>query len=175
MRKTVKVKGFVLRKVSLLNKDTIITLFTRERGKIRCFGKGIKKITSRRLPHMQTGNLVEAVLHQKEQKYYLGESMLISAFSDIKKQSERYRYFYAYLFVVERLLPQDQEEQSVFNLLTHFLIELSQDKSFSSHTLSEYLNDLVFLLGYGDKQISERKVSDLIEGLMNEKIPQVSI
>ncbi|MBI4009495.1 recombination protein O N-terminal domain-containing protein, partial [Candidatus Roizmanbacteria bacterium] len=52
MKRTLKTEAIVLRKRSLPNQDKIVTLFTKELGKLNVFAKGIKKITSRRLPHV---------------------------------------------------------------------------------------------------------------------------
>ncbi|MBI4226632.1 DNA repair protein RecO, partial [Candidatus Roizmanbacteria bacterium] len=64
MKRTIKTEAIVLRKRSLPNQDTIVTLFSKKIGKVNAFAKGIKKITSRRLPHVQTANLINAVLYK---------------------------------------------------------------------------------------------------------------
>lgn len=175
MRTSLKTSAFVLKKTSLPNKDAIVTLFTKEKGKLRCFAKGIKKITSRRLPHIQTGNYIQTVIQNHNEKYYLNESVLISAFSKIKEDGQKYRYVYIFLFVIERLLPEEEKEEDVFQLLTRFFVHLSDAKVFSDNDLFSYINSLILILGYEEKSSSAEQLLLLVEGLINEKIPQISI
>ena len=69
MKRTIKTEAVVLRKRSLPNQDAIVTLFTKELGKINTIAKGIKKITSRRLPHTQTANLINTVIYKKAERF----------------------------------------------------------------------------------------------------------
>ncbi|PIP63744.1 hypothetical protein COW97_01050, partial [Candidatus Roizmanbacteria bacterium CG22_combo_CG10-13_8_21_14_all_34_12] len=56
--RSLKTEAVVLKKKDLLNKDVLISVFSQDLGRLTLFAKGIKKITSRRSPHLQTGNLV---------------------------------------------------------------------------------------------------------------------
>ena len=77
MKRIFKTEAFVLRKRALPNEDKIVTLFSEELGKIHVFAKGIKKLVSRRLPHVQTSNLIQTVLYRKNDNLYLQETSLI--------------------------------------------------------------------------------------------------
>ncbi len=174
MTRTVKSEAIVLRKRSLLKKDTIVTLFTERSGKINVLAKGIKKITSRRLPHTETGNLINVILYRKDERYFLQETKLISAFSQIKKDQKKLVYFYLFLFILERLLPENAKEIKVYQLAKSFLVALSK-KDLGEDGLCSYLNKLLSVLGYlkGEKTLPEIKL--FVEEIINEKIPSLSI
>lgn len=175
MKRTVKTEAIVLRKRSLLNQDKIVTLFTKELGKIKAFAKGIKKITSRRLPHVQTANLINVVLYRKDSRFYLQETSLISGFSQIKKDPHKVQLLYLFIFVVERLLPENQLETIVYKLLVNFLIELSETKSQDTSLLTKYLNKVFKLLGYSKEDKSYDELTKAIEEIINEKMPDLRI
>lgn len=161
----------VLKKKILLNKDILLTLFTWEFGKIHVFAKGIKKITSRRSPHIQTGNLIEAIISYKEYKYFLDETTLISVFSKIKDKEVKLNAMYYYFFVLERLLPENQKEEQVFILSKKYLVDLSCNKNNIHKLLFDYLNKLMSILGYGEKKLAFQDLISSIENIINEKIP----
>lgn len=169
--KTLKTEAVVLKKKSLLNKDYLVTLFSQEEGKIKAFAKGAKKITSRRLSHLQTGNLVEIIIHKKEDRSYLQETKLISGFSKIKDSQVKSKYLYCFIFILERLLAENQRDFSVYNLLKKFLIGLSEDSNFEKVKLYRYINKLIRDLGYSKEDKSSHELRIFIEELINEKLP----
>lgn len=175
MSRTIKTQAVVLRKRSLPNQDKIVTLFTEELGKVNAFAKGIKKITSRRLPHIQTANLIHVVLYKKDERFYLQETSLVSGFSEIKKSSQKLELLYLFLFVVDRLSPENQVETAVFKMVKSFLVELSHVKDPNNELLTKYLNKILITLGYSKEEKSLDQVKAAIEEIINEKIPSLDI
>ncbi|OGK12190.1 DNA repair protein RecO [Candidatus Roizmanbacteria bacterium RIFCSPHIGHO2_02_FULL_37_15] len=175
MKRTVKTEAIVLKKRSLPNQDTICSLFSKELGKVNAFAKGIKKITSRRLPHVQTANLIETVLYKKDNNFYLQETTLISGFSQIKKDADKIQILYRFFFVLERLLPENQSEPAVFNLALNFLVELSENSSSDISLLTKYLNNILRLLGYSKEDKPYEEITRTIEEIIHEKIPELHI
>ncbi len=175
MPKTIKTESIVLRKRNLPNKDIIITLFTAELGKINVFGKGIKKITSRRLPNTQTGNLVDTILYKKDDRFYLQETRLISGFTNIKDKTDKINYLYLVLFVVERLAPEGQYEKTLYTEIKRFLVDLSRAEVPDVSLLAKYLNRILMILGYNHEPLPLSDVYSTIEGIIDEKLPAFDI
>jgi len=169
----VKTEAVVLKKRDLLNKDVLISLFSEELGRLTVFAKGIKKITSRRSPHLQTGNLINILVSHKNDHYFLQESQLISGFSELKKVDDKVGQLYSFLFVLDRLLPEQQKETKIYNLTKNFLIDLS--KPSSKPVIIEYLTETMKLMGYLDKKVGQTELKSLIEEIINEKIPPLNI
>lgn len=171
MARQLKTEAIVLKKNHLLNQDMILTLFTQEIGKIGVMAKGIKKITSKRLPHIQTGNLIQAILHDHHNMYFLQNTELISGFTDIKKKEEKIRTLYVFFFILERLLPERQQENDIYILTKSFEIQLANEKKNVYRILNRFLNKLMQKLGYIDSQKSFDELLLIIEDLIHEKIP----
>ncbi|MFA5769892.1 MAG: DNA repair protein RecO [Patescibacteria group bacterium] len=172
--RSLKTEAVVLRKKDLLNRDVLISLFTEDLGRLTIFAKGVKKITSRRSPHLQTGNLINVLVSHKNDHYYLQESQLISGFSELKKEEKKVSQLYSFLFVLDRLLPEQQKETKIYNLTKNFFIDLS--KSLKSKTvITSYLTETMKLMGYLDKKVSQAELKSLIEEIINEKIPSLAL
>lgn len=166
-----KTQAFILKKRRLLNKDLVITLFTEDFGKLNIIAKGVKSITSRRSPHLQTGNFIEAVITRKSEWSYLQETSLISAFSTIKYSREKSNYQYLMLFIIDRLLPQDQKEPKTYQILKKFLVELATNEEFGMIDLEGYANLVLKNLGYLKENKKFGQLSILVEDLINERLP----
>jgi len=176
MSQGVKIEGFIFKKTSLLNRDLIITVFCRELGRIRILAKGIKKLTSRRGPHIETGNLINAVLSKNKDYYFLQETNLISGFSQIKKNQLKFQCLYLFLLVLEKLLPENQKEEKMYKLFKSFMIDLSNKDNYQT-MMTDYLNNTASLLGYQEKNKNKNliEITAFIEEIINEKLPSFNI
>lgn len=170
MTRGFKTETIVMKRKDLLDKDSLVFLFTKLEGKIVAIVKGVKKITSRRAPHLQTGNLLDIYIHRKNDRIYLEQSNLLSGFSELKKNSEKIKILYRFFFVLDRLLPEHQKEEVVYNLTKSFLIKLSQSAS-SNEILPLYLNKLLKALGYTKEDHDRRELEEIISDLIDEKLP----
>ncbi len=173
MYKKFKTEAIILKRKDLLNKDLIITVFTKEKGKLNLFAKGIKKITSRRLSYIQTGNLLDIILEKRKDFYYLSEVNLISGFLKIKEDNKKINILFKYLFILDKLLPENQKELVSYNLTKKFFIDLSKEKNienFSEKILNDHLNKLLISLGYINKHYSYKEIILTIQDLINDKI-----
>lgn len=170
MANLIKTQAIILKKKEILEKDMVITLLTYEHGKMRAIAKGVKKITSRRSPHVQTGNLVNVVLSKSDTTYYLQQSDLISGFTAIKDSPEKLEFLYTFFFIIDRISPEEQQETGLFDTVKSFLVELARNGAASS-LLEKYLYRVLTILGYLHEP---RPLDDLIrmtEEIINEKVP----
>jgi len=166
--------AFVLKKKSLLGQDLLVLLFTEEFGKIAVMAKGAKKITSRRLPHLETGNLIKAHINKRMERWYLAQTELISGFVKLKKDEKKVNALYQFFFVLGKLLPEDQEEKKIYSLTKSFFIKLSSS-AFSEQFIDVFFRKLLISLGYEKSDSESGDIRYRISELINEKIPTFDI
>lgn len=170
----IKTKGIVLSSKILPTNDVIYILLTEEKGKMRVYGKGVKKTSSKRRPHLQTGNMISVVLRRSHDTYYLQETTLVSAFSRIKQSSHKLNWLYSLLFMVDRLVPEMEQDQNIYNILQKFMINLSrQDNELEVFTQSA--NQVLGGLGYTSEVISLSDIKEMFTELTNQKLPLSAI
>ncbi len=175
MRKSYKTEAFVLKKRPLLKSDLFVSLFTEKLGLIKVFAPGIKKITSKRVSILETGNLIKTELSQKDNFFYLSEVSLVSGFTSIKDYRDKMNTYYVFLFVLAKILPEEAAEEKIFKLFKSFLVELSSQTGHSLPILTRYLNQVLKVLGYLEKDLTEYEITPFIEDLINEKLPDFNI
>lgn len=170
MKGSFKDEAFVLKKRALLNRNVLIDLFSREHGHIAVIAYNAGKLTSRRGPHLETGNLIKIEAVKKGERFFLSETNLISGFSQIKENEKKTRHLYLFLFFLEHILPEGVSEQEVFELHKSYLVMLTREEDPKPVTLA-YLNRILAKLGYLQKSLSDQELTDFIEDLINEKLP----
>lgn len=170
MKGSFKDEAFVLKKRALLNRNILIDLFTREHGHIALIAYNASKMTSRRGPHLQTGNLVKIEAVKKGERFFLSETTLVSGFSQIKEDKRKVDHLYLFLFFLEHILPEGVKEEEVFILFKSYLVTLDKGKDIMTVT-RDYLNRALKSLGYIEKALPESSLTDFIEDLIGEKLP----
>jgi DNA repair protein RecO len=171
MPRTTKTRGFILKKRNLLNKDIVFTIFSVETGKMSVFAKGIRSITSRRAPHIQTGNLVELELNHRGDTSYLQNSKLVSAFSQIRETEKMTNFLYLFLFILDKILPENQQEPKMYQVTQGFLFDMARNPAFSTQQFTVHLNSLLSVAGYVQGQKSLSELVRTVEETINEKVP----
>ncbi len=166
-----KSEAIVLKKKNLPGQDVIITLFTHTEGKITAVAKGVKKITSRRSPHLQTGNLLHVMLNERKDRYYLQETNLLSGFSAIKTNRDKIVIQYTIFYLLDRILPDRQPEPAVYELTKKFIVDLAKTPIFSKEMVRDYLLRFLKVLGYEKELGSFNEIIRYIEEIIHEKMP----
>ncbi|PIP75008.1 MAG: DNA repair protein RecO [Candidatus Levybacteria bacterium CG_4_9_14_3_um_filter_35_16] len=116
-----KTEGIVIKRRNLGEADKILTIFTKRYGKIQVKAPGIRKINSRRSPHVELLNYSAISLYYGKNLPILIEAKTIEPFSDIKSDLKKISSAYHICELVDNLCPDNQENWDVFMLLKETL------------------------------------------------------
>src|SRR5258708_18004605 len=106
--------------------DRILTVMTRDYGKIKIKAAGVRKITSRRAAHIELLNHTILHLYKGNTFALLTEAKMLADFSPIKENFDKVGLAYHLCELVDGLCPENQENRNVFFLLQKTLADLSQ-------------------------------------------------
>lgn len=157
-----KTEGIIIRRRNFNEADRILTVMTREYGKVQIKAAGVRKITSRRAAQVELLN--HTVLHLYKGKTFslLTEAKMLNDYSEVKKDFDKVGLAYHLCELVDGLCPENQENSAVFFLLQKTLAKLSKQSdntNYWSHTntdldIDEYMIG-TFGLGLSDpRQVS---------------------
>ena len=170
MDSSVKTEAFVLKKKSLLHRDILVTVFSEDFGKMSVIAKGVKKLTSRRAAHLQTGNLIRVHLQKSHEAWYLHTTELISGFTKVREKAKS-DALYLFLYIIDRMLPSEQNEIEIYKLTKEFFIELSKQQADPQAVLTVILQKTLNTLGYGQHDYTLSKLLTIVENNIEEKLP----
>lgn len=142
-----KTEGIVIKRRNFGEADKILTIFTKRYGKLQVKAPGIRKITSRRSPHVELLNYSAISLYYGKSLPILMEAKTIEPFSDIKSDLKKISSAYHVCELVDNLCPDNQENWEVFTLLKETLSSIIY-----SSRLEEVIKDfelkILVLLGF---------------------------
>lgn len=162
-------EGVVLKRKSVGEADRILTIFTKEIGKVRVLAKGIRKIHSKRSAHLEAFRRIRFSYTNASPIAYLTEVESIgdSQFEIVNLRSVTGAYYICEL--VDAFLPEKLENEEVYALLLRAISSLQSDKR--DVVIAEFPRLLLVILGYYPKgEVPAEKVDQIIEGLIEKRL-----
>ena len=168
-----KAEGIILKRKNVGEADRIVTIFTKEHGKIRAIAKGIRKMTSRRAPHLEIFMRVQVMVHTGKTMESISEVTPIEVYEDIRTDLSRVSIAYYLCELIDSLMPEKQEHADVFTLLTQALEDVRTSPVSGIYKVSKTCTlELLWALGYlpHGKMISGEELQNFIETITERRM-----
>jgi DNA repair protein RecO len=146
--------GVILKKRFYKDNLYRVSIFSKNSGKIVVWAYGVKKITSRRISHLEIGNYIKFTYRKGIERFTLEETELVTAYSKIKESFDKIKDLYLVLFVLEKLLPENFVEDVLYCQFLSFLKELNNGVSGHSSRRRLFLITVLQILGYTNDTIT---------------------
>lgn len=143
-----KSEGIVLKAIRYRDTSKILTIFTKEYGKISVMASGAYSSKSKLISTTQPFSYSEYYLNKSRSFLYLNQADLINSFYSIRERMERVIYGYYMLELVEKSLPEELENKKIFLLLEKGLKVLSQLNLDYLKFITAYELKFISFLGY---------------------------
>ena len=169
--RTIKTTGIILKRRNIGEADRIITVYTREEGKITIKAKGVRKITSKRASHIEPLNKAVLSLYKAGGTPVLTEIDTLVSYDAVKSNLARVGLAYHICELIDSLCPEGQGNESVFVLLEGILESLSCQQKVGS-AIHTFEVELLKELGYisGNEDLTGAKASQFIEDILERKL-----
>jgi DNA repair protein RecO (recombination protein O) len=119
-------EAVVLRHSDWGEADRLLTLYTRERGKVRAIAKGARKIASRKAGHLEPFTRVKLQLAQGRDLLIVTQAETIDGYQPLREDLTLTGYAAYVLELLDRFIPDEEVAlPSLFRLLTETLSRLA--------------------------------------------------
>lgn len=172
------VEGIVLKRNNVSETDRILTIFTKQYGKVRAAARGVRKVSSKRAPHIEVFNRVVITLHKGKGMDTLTEVSSIASYESIRKDLQRIGAAYYLCELIDGLLPAEQVHEDVFILLCDALEALANVKKERIEVLRErFAAALLRALGFLERggKPPTGSLDSYVEQLLERKLKTVRI
>jgi DNA repair protein RecO (recombination protein O) len=121
-----RVEAVVLRHSDFGEADRLLTLFTRELGKVRTVAKGVRKIRSRKAGHLEPFTHTNLLLARGRNLYIITQAETINAFLPIRENLSLIGYASYVLELLDRFTYEEDENRALYDLLKNTLARLCE-------------------------------------------------
>lgn len=171
-----EVEALVIEKLDIGEGDRIITLFEKNRGKIKVLIKGIRKSKNREI--YATDPLVLGIykLRKKSEMYYNTSLQLKNPFLKIKNNFFKLEISIYILRLIDKIIFENIEAKKIYKLSLNALIyiEETDDKNKILVMLSYYFYKIMVYEGL-KPEINGKSYFNLREGILEDEKKQYSI
>lgn len=125
-----KSEGIVLNYRSFQEADRLITIYSRDFGKVNCIAKGVKRPTSKKTGHLEPGTYCKLYIARGKNLDILTEVEMKRAFGVENVNNNRSNQVYHLLELVDYLTVANQKNKEIFYLLLNFLEMVENEENF---------------------------------------------
>lgn len=148
--RSVKTEALVLGSIRLRDADRIVTLYTKERGRVSAVAKGVRRARSRVGGRLEPFSLVHVVLYPGRSLYTIAGVDTIRTFQGARDTLFRLEEGARLLEAVRRQFPEEEGHTDAFNLLVRAVAHLARagDRAEAARLVLATRVKLLLVLGY---------------------------
>jgi DNA repair protein RecO (recombination protein O) len=176
--RTYKTEGIVLKRRNLGEADRILTILSKEFGKITVKAPNVRRIPSRRSSHVELLNLSQFTLYGSSKTFIpiITEAQTFEDFPLIKRDLHKIGLALYICELINGLCADNQENRSVFFHLKTILFKLSETLNAES-LVKKFEKDLLVELGFcSEAKLLQTQDSQIVmEKLLERKLKTLRI
>ncbi len=156
--------GIILSKRNLGEADKIITIFSKDFGKIAFVAKGVRRPKSRKRGHLEIFNLIKFQGISGKSMDILTEAEVIEDFASIRKSLKKISLAYYFCEIVAKITNENEGNYSIFELLLSHLKSLKSTTKLKVLRL-DFVHKILIMTGYhpdGEGMINHDLVLDAV-------------
>ncbi len=148
--RSLKTEALVIGTMRLRDADRIVTLYSRDRGRISGVAKGVRRTNSRVGGRLEPFSLVHVILYPGRSLYTVTQVETIRTFQGVRECLFRLEEGSRLLEAVRQLFPEEEEHAGVFNLLVRAVAQLATapDRAAAAQVVLAARLKLLHALGY---------------------------
>jgi len=125
---SIKSSAIVLKSINWRDTSKIVTLFTREEGKISVIAKGARQLKSKYQGILESINLLEVIIYISATRklQILGQASLDNTFKQIRAEYEKTCYTFTLLELIDIFFKEGSVDTVFFDFLKTLLIEMEK-------------------------------------------------
>lgn len=164
--KSYQTEGIIIRRFNQGETDKAITIFTKDKGKIKALAKGARKITSKRGCHLELFNRVKVIIYQGKRFDTITGAIALDCFPDIRKSHEITQLAYQVCEITDSLLLEGQKHPEIYTKLVSVLNSCDKEK------VREFSINLLQSLGFLPTKEYPKSfnINNFIEGVLERQL-----
>ncbi|MBQ6436615.1 DNA repair protein RecO [bacterium] len=160
--------ALVIKTQRLHERDLIVTLLTREQGKITTVAKGVRHLSSSKRAFLEGGNLIHAQLITTKNWPLLTQAQLVADASSIRTDLIGLKKFLLFLEILDRLLVSEELSPELFEQILYLrqmlLARVRND------LVAERFQSVLDQLGFGRSHQVHASINQQVNQILDDNL-----
>lgn len=170
--KSFSATGILLKRSNTGEADRVVTIFTREYGKITAIAKGCRKLTSSKLSVLEPGTFIKAYMVKTNSLPILTQASILEEYPTVRLDIVKIRKLFEVLEMIDALLVEEDVQEEVFALTLAMLERLDNASEQSGGFIRSSLRHVIEVLGFSEDGVvgANQSVKDYVEDVTSRKM-----
>lgn len=162
--------GIILSQKNFGEADKLLSIYTKDQGKISCIAKGARRPRSRKSGHIELGNWCKIFVANGKNIDLLTEAEVKKAYGLQNLSPEKANKIYHILEIVNLMTPANQKNYQIYSLLLKFLNEIEKSENFNLISIVFKIKILSLLGYFSTGNIKNLKTKEFLSKLEKEDL-----
>lgn len=174
-KRNINTEAIVIKRINYKDADKILTLYTKDLGKISARAIGIRKLTSKKKSHLELLNIANLSLVEGNHWFIVTQAQIINPISGLKKDLKSASKGYYVAEVFNSAIPDGEENKTLYKFLKKTLLTL--DQNLSLKVVNAFNIKLLNILGFYSQNslnIQNLQIKSHMHKLLNLTYEQIN-
>lgn len=163
-------EGIILARRNFGEADRILSIYSKNHGRISAIAKGIRRTTSKKRGHLEIFSFIRFQIADSRAIGILTEVETINSFEKIRKDLKKVSLAYFFTEVVGKITHEHERNDGIFELILNYLERLQFETNLRTLRFS-FISELLIIAGFwprGNKLLNpDEKLEEVIERDIN--------
>ncbi len=166
--------GFILSRKNYSEADRIITILTRDYGKITTLAKGVRKLKSRKRGSLEIFSKIKFSVSKNHGMGLITETQNIDSYHQIRNNLKKTSLAYYYCEVVNKILHEEDDSESIFYLLDKYLSNLKSSVGYKTQRIN-FVHEILSMLGFWSNNKLLSNPDGFLEAILEKKLNSLRV
>lgn len=174
--RTYKSEGIILKRVNFGEADRMLTILTRQHGKIRALAHGVRRPTSRKSSSVELFVRSELFFAKGRNLDIVTQAELLESFPGLRGNLKATKAAYHIVELVDLMAAEGQEEEGLYESVLSQLRSISDKGHATRSEMRQFERALLRTLGFGEPQEdTQQAIERFIESIVERRLSTVNI
>jgi len=172
--KTYSSYGIVLARKNYGEADRIISIYTKDFGRLSFIAKGVRKLTSRKRASLEVFTHIIFLAHRGKSLDLIVETQILDSFRSIRKSLRKVSLAYFFCEVVGRITREGEKNEELYDLFLNYLESLRNSRELKSLRLV-FISEVLTLLGFWPRGKALPNPDSILESVLERQLSTVRV
>ncbi len=149
----IKTEGIILKKSDLGETDRLLTIYTKEFGKITVLAKGVNKLTSKLRYHLEPLNYSYLILIEGKNFRIIKDAILMDQFLNMRQDLKKMGTAFEIVNLLDELIVDEEQDENIWISMIKTIQAINKSDVSDDIILKEFKKKLISLLGYDPEYV----------------------
>lgn len=168
-------EGIILKRLSFGEADRILTVYSKDYGKLTLLAKGVRKLGSRKRGSVEVFSCIKFSAIQGKVWDIVIETQLKESYQGVRRDLKKASVAYFFLETIDKLVHGEEEHQALYKLLTKYLERINFFTSSLKIVRQDFILESLIEMGFWPEGKEMVSPDSVLQEILERKMSTVRV